>query len=591
MALSFKQQQENLKERQEYETLRNQLELERSSFLPHWRELGDYILPRRPRFFVTDTNRGERRSQKIIDPTASLASRTLSSGMMSGLTSPARPWFKLTTPDPGVADFGPVKFWLQEVTRRMNTIFLRSNLYNTLPIVYSDLGVFGTAAMFIEEDMDNVIRTFALPIGSYSLANDDRLRVSVIFREFRMTVRQVVNKFAARDGQGNIDFSNISETTKNMYGNKNYEAWVNIVHIIKPNEAFQASNPFSKKYLSIYYERGAQRPQGGVNTQGSTIDEGKFLRKSGYDHFPVLAPRWEVTGEDSYGTSCPGMIALGDIKQLQTGEKRSLQAIEKKVNPPMIAPTALKRVKTSILPGDITYTDEREGLKGFRPVHDVNFMVSELEEKQNQCRQRISRSFFEDLFLMLTRIDRREITAREIEERHEEKLLALGPVLEQLNQDLLDPLIDLTFSFMLRQGLIPEPPEEIEGTDLRVEYVSIMAQAQKLVGIGAVERFASFAGNFANIVPSIIDKVNSDQMLDVYGELISLPAGVLRSDEEAQSLREEREERAREAQEAEAMQKQAAAASSLASAKTDESNALTELMGRANAGSIAPTEE
>lgn len=588
MAESFSQTQENLRRRQEFEILRNQLENERSSFLPHWRDLGDYILPRRPRFFITDTNRGERRSQKIIDSTATQAARTLRSGMMSGLTSPARPWFKLTTPDPQLAEFGPVKFWLQDVANRMNTVFLRSNLYNMLPIVYGDLGVFGTAALFVEEDFSDVIRTYALPIGSYSFGNDDRLQVKVCFREFRMTVRQVVNKFAQLDKNGKPIFENISESTKNQWGAKNYESWVNIVHIIKPNEKWNPANPFSKRYLSIYYERGASRPQGGINTQGATIDEGKFLRESGFNHFPILAPRWEVTGEDTYGTSCPGMIALGDIRQLQTGEKRSLQAIEKKVNPPMIAPTALKRVKSSILPGDITYIDEREGLKGFRSAHDVNFQVSELEEKQNQARTRITRAFYEDLFLLLSRTTRREITAREVEEVHEEKLLALGPVLEQLNQDLLDPLIDLTFEFMLKQGLIPPAPPELEGVKLKVEYVSIMAQAQKLIGIGAVERFASFAGNLANGVPSVLDKIDTDQMVDTYGDLVSVPPGIVRSDEEVAEIREQRQ-RARQAAEAEEKAVMAAkAARDLSAAKTNESNALTDLIQQAEAGQVVP---
>ena len=246
----------------------------------------------------------------------------------------------------------------------------------------------------------------------------------------------------------------------------------------------------------------------------------------------------------------------------------------------MIAPTALKRVKTSILPGDITYTDERDGLKGFRPAHDVNFQVSELEAKQDQARKRISRAFYEDLFLMLSRLDRREITAREIEERHEEKLLALGPVLEQLNQDLLDPLIDITFDIMINQGLIPEPPREIEGMPLKVEYVSIMAQSQKLVGIGAVERFANFTASVASVSPSVLDKVDTDKLVDVYAGLTSVPPGIVRSVEQVDAIREERQKAVEQQQQIEAMAAQSKSVKELASAKTDEENALTGMIGK-----------
>lgn len=142
----------------------NQLETERSSFEPHWRELSDFTRPRSTRFTASDVNRGDRRNSKIIDPTASLASSVLSSGMMSGITSPARPWFRLATPDPDLMDYGPVKLWLETTEQRMNEVFNRSNLYQSLPLMYGDLGTFGTAAMAVVEDSQRIIRTVHFPL-------------------------------------------------------------------------------------------------------------------------------------------------------------------------------------------------------------------------------------------------------------------------------------------------------------------------------------------------------------------------------------------------------------------------------------------
>jgi hypothetical protein len=319
-------------------------------------------------------------------------------------------------------------------------------------------------------------------------------------------------------------------------------------------------------------------------------EQAKMLRESGYDYFPVLAPRWEVSGEDVYGTSCPGMETLGDIRQLQLGEKRGAQAIEKMVNPPMVAPTALKTVRTSLLPGDITYSDEREGQKGFRPAHEVNPRIQELEMKQDQVRNRIRRAFFEDLFLMLASSDRRQITAREVEERHEEKLLALGPVLEQLNQDLLDPLIDITFDIMLKQGLLPPAPQELEGVPLKVEYVSIMAQAQKLVGVSGLERFAGFVGNLVSQTgnPALLDKVDTDQLIDVYADQISVPSEVVRSDEDVAAMRQERAQAQQAQAQAATINEVAGAANKLAGASLEEDNALKRLLDQSQAGQLAP---
>lgn len=144
-----------------------QLRNERSTFESHWRELAEFVLPRRGRWTPDDRNRGDKRNGRIIDNTATLAARTLRAGMHGGITSPARPWFRLTTPDPALAEYGTVKRWLDEVTSRLLMIFNRSNLYNVLPIVYGDMGVFGSSAMIALEDDEDVMRFAAFPLGSY----------------------------------------------------------------------------------------------------------------------------------------------------------------------------------------------------------------------------------------------------------------------------------------------------------------------------------------------------------------------------------------------------------------------------------------
>jgi len=571
----------NLHRRQSFERLRSQLDNERASFKSHWRDLNDYILPRRGRFFVSDSNKGDRRNLKIIDSTATLSARTLRSGMMAGITSPSRPWFKLSTPDPKLNEFEPVKAWLHEVTRRMQNSFLKSNLYNVLPTVYGDIGTFGTGCMMMEEDFESVMRFYSFPIGSYMIANDEKYQVRTFFREFRMTVRQIVDRFGRSvEKPGVIDWSNISTKVKSLWDTENTEQWVDVNHVIRPNEKYDPRKAGSqyKRYSSTYYEQGVSG-QSRQGYWGAGIEFDKFLSDKGYDYFPVLCPRWEVTGEDVYGTDCPGMSSLGDARQLQTGERRSLQAIEKMINPPMVAPTSMKNSKASILPGDITYMDTRDGMQGFRPAHDIRFDISALENKQDQVRNRIRRAYFEDLFLMLSQSDRRQITAREIDERHEEKLLALGPVLEQLNQDLLDPLIDNGFNIMEKQGAIPPPPEELQGTVLKVEYVSIMAQAQKLVGISGIERFTNYVAGIATIAPAILDKVNGDELVDSYADITSIPPGIVRSDEAVGQIRARQAEQVAQAQKLENMNKAAGTMKQLSETPIDGENALTAVAG------------
>ena len=581
--------------RTEYEYLRTQLRNERSSFESHWRTLGEFIRPRRTRFFVNDVNKGDRRNGRIIDSTGTYASRALTAGLMAGLTSPARQWFQLEPEEPGDTQKQEIKEWNHEVSKLMSSIFSRSNLYKVLPPIYDDLGVFATGCMMVEEDMDTVIRCRSFPIGSYMISTDSYGRVNVFMREFQLTVRQVVDTFGKKEGSSDIDWSNISTSIKSLYEANNTESWVDVVQCIRPNEMYDPNKMESKykKFSSVYYEQGVSRGTAGNSTVASSDNDfrDKFLRESGYDIFPILAPRWSVTGEDIYGTNCPGMIALGDVKQLQQGERRSLQAMDKQVSPPMNASVQMKNSKATILPGDINYVDHINGRSGFEPSYQVQFDYRGLEGKQEQVRERIRRAFFEDLFFNVTSAKQIQRTAREIDARTGERLLGLGPLVEQANQDLFDPLIDITFAFMERQGLIPDPPEELQGKALKVRYISSLANAQKLVGIEGLDRFGAFVGGVAQFSQDAIDKVDVDELVDEYGEVTSTPPKVIRSNEDAMAIRQQRIQQQAQAQAAETMRQEAAAARDLSQADTTGENALTDMLGAGTQEGQVPQED
>lgn len=530
---------------------------ERASFDSHWKVLSEHMLPRRARFTVSDRNRGEVKNQKIIDSTAVLAARNLQAGMMSGLTSPARPWFSLTIPDASMMEVGSVKMWLDEVTRRMRTIFLKSNLYNALPIMYGDQGVFGTSAMVVLEDDLDVIRCHCFPIGSYAIAQNHRGSVDTLVRDYAMTVRQLVDKFGKEQ---------VSRRVRDLYERGSGEIWIDVAHMIYPNRDFDpnALEAKFKKFSSLYWEVGCEGDM--------------FLEESGFDEFPVMSPRWNLAGEDIYGSS-PGMDALGDVKMVQSLKVNLIDGINKMAKPPMTAPTSMRNQKASLLPGDITYVDTNQGQQGFRPAIEVRMPVQEMQMLIGDTQNTIKRCFYEDLFLMLANSDRREITAREVQERHEEKLLMLGPVLERQNEDLLNPLIERTFSIMLRKGLIPPPPAEIAGSDLRVEYTSIMAQAQKLVATAGVERLVSFVGNLAGVKPDIVDKVDLDQAVDEYGEMLGVSAKIIRPDDEVMAMRQARAQAAAQQAQMEQFQQAAQGAKLLSQTDLSSNNALARIAG------------
>jgi len=482
-------------ERSELESELAGLKTERYSWWVAWSQLATYLLPRRYRWLVTPNqmNRGSPINGAIMDSTGTIAARVLASGMMSGITSPTRPWFKLRIAGFGTDEISPVNIWLAECEKRMMHVFQESNFYNAMAVMYLDLAIFGTAPVIIYEDFENVIQCYNPCAGEYYVWNDPKLRAGGLAREMVMTVRQVVKEFG---------IENCSQSIKNSYttGGASLSQEIKIIHFIKPNTG-QVNSRFS--WYECYLEEG-----------GSGI-EPAFLRKKGFFDAPFICPRWETTGNDAYGRSV-GMDALGDVKQLQQETKRKAQAIDKLANPPMVADVELKNQPASTLPGGVTYVTKKDGV-GFVPAYQ-NFRppVAEMMQDITMIQQRIKEIFFNDLFLMISNLDTVR-TATEIDARREEKLVMLGPVLERLQTEGQDPVIDRVFSIMSRGGLLPDPPPEIAGAPIMVEYVSMLAAAQSAANTTGIERFLAQVGNIAGVHPDVLDIPNWDRMMTRYG--------------------------------------------------------------------------
>lgn len=532
-----------------------QLKTERTTWWAHWKEISDYLLPRSGRFFVQDRNRGQRRHNNIYDNTGTRALRVLAAGMMSGMTSPARPWFRLATADEDLMKYAPVKLWLNDVSNLMHAIFQRSNTYRALHSMYEELGAFGTAASIVMPDFQNVIHHYPLTTGEYCIATNWKGEVTTLYREFQKTVHEVVAEFG-------ID--KVSQTVKSLYDRGTLDAWVTLVHAIEPRTDRDPTkhDNLNMAWRSVYFEIGGKA--------------GSVLRESGFKRFPALCPRWATSGGDIYGNS-PGMEALGDIKQLQHEQLRKAQGIDYKTKPPLQVPTSMKNRDVETLPGGVSYVDMAGPNAGIRTAFEVNLDLSHLLADIQDVRGRIDGAFYADLFLMLANQSDARMTATEVAERHEEKLLMLGPVLERLQNELLDPLIEMTFDQIIAAGIVPPPPEELQGHDINVELVSMLAQAQRAVGTNSIDRFVGNLGAVAQFKPEVLDKFDADKWADIYADSLGLDPQIIVPADQVEALRQQRAQAQQAAQQSALMNQGADTAQKLAAAKTGEPNALTDV--------------
>lgn len=527
---------EGLTPKQRYLKRKAALWAERSTWLTDWQDLSDYVLPTSGRFFASEANKGDkvRKSKNVYDSSAKRGLNVLAAGLMAGMTSPARPWFRLSTGNPELNDVHAVKVWLSDVEDLMRQAFAQSNTYRALHQTYTELGAFGTGCMVLLEDFDNVVHCYPLTIGEYALATDDKGNVNTLFREFNMTVGQMIDQFGA---------DNVSTAVLDQARRGNLDQWIPVHHVVEPrkNRDTRMRDALNMPFASVYYEAGG-------NTD-------KLLGESGFKNFNCLAPRWVVTGNDVYGTG-PGHDALPDIRQLQHGQLRKQQAIDYQVNPPLQVPASLKEGGINRLPGGVQYVDSVGSDNSVRSMFEVKLDMAALREDIMDVRERIKGHFYEDLFLMLANDNRSGITATEVAERHEEKLLMLGPVLERLQNELLDPLIDFTFERLANartasgKPVLPPPPKELSGLEINVQYISTLAQAQRAVGLQSIDRLVATVGAIAGAKqdPGIWDKINVDEIVDQYADGLGVSPKLIISDDDVKAARDARTQQQQQAQ-------------------------------------------
>lgn len=507
---------------------------ERTDLDQHAQEISDFLLPRSARIYNDDKDRQVKRSwSNIIDETGTQAHGVLEAGLMAGMTSPARPWVKLATPDRDLMEFGPVKIWLSKVTTKMLTIFGKSNTYRAFRTTYGQLGAYGTAANIIEDNYENVLHNFPLTFGQYAIGLNDLGSADTLYRTLNLSVGQMVGKFGT---------DKVSQQVKGMWDRGQYDSMIPIIHAIEPrrDRDYEKRDAKNMPFKSCYLEAGRE-------------GQNKYLRESGFREFPAICPRWLVDGDDTYATRWPGAMALGSIKQLQQEQLKKSTAIDYQVDPPLQVPMQYKNQDIDRLPGGIMYVDMANPTGGVRAAYEVNLNLQHMMLDIQDVRERINKSFFVDLFKMLVNDTRSGTTATEIAERHEEKLLMLGPVLESLFTEMLQPYVEITFAKMVRAGLFAQgqelaPPPELNGQELDIEFISTLAQAQRAVGVTSIDRMIGTIASMSQIKPEVLDKLDADQTIDLYAEALGVDPSMIVADKDVAIIRQGRQQQQQMAQ-------------------------------------------
>lgn len=548
-----------MKTMQELEKKFNAMKNEACEWIASWKSIRDNMYPTRGKFEGDEINDGGLVDYKeILDNTTQMLVNYFASGMSSGMTSQARKWFKLEIDNEQLKENQEVKIWLEDAENKIYEIFNKSNVYESLFSMYEEISLFATAALLIEKDFDKVLRLRTFTAGEYYLANDSKGKVNTFAREFSMTVAQIVEEFG---------YENCSTSVRNMYDTNNLSNLFVVRHLICPNLKRDYSKKDNKnmEFSSYYWEKGS--------------NDNKYLRESGYEIFPILAPRWALTcTSDIYGKDSPAWKSLGDNRMLQHLQKVKSYLLDETVDPPKLMDDSIDVYDFS--PGGITrFNSMNPNNVGVRNLEVNKMSISEIYEGINDTRNQISKAFYADLFLMITNQQQAGVTATEIRAKVEEKMLLLAPALMRLNNEAISPLIETTFNFILEFGLLPEPPEELQGIDYKIDYISTIAQAQKMIGTQAIEQMMSFSGNLAAINPTVLDNIDFDIATVQYSEKLGISSKIIRSKEAVAQIRNDRQQQQQQAQMQQTLMNGVQGAKVLSETEIRPNTALTALVG------------
>jgi len=553
------------------------LRVNRYSWWVHWRELADYFIPRRYKWLITPNQqaRGAPINQHILDEEACIFARNLASGLVSGKCGPNSKWFKLLINRIDSTGTTPTSLWLAECERILYLVFSESNFYNAIGVAFFDLVIFGTSAILIYENYKNVINCINPCLGEYYVDIDGDYFPTVFYREFTLTVDACVRKFG---------YKNCSAPIQELYDStsgSNRTRELIVAHSIEPNDDGRAQEfGFASKwkFREAYWEWG-----GSTSPQGGAASPPGFLSRGGFYENPAIIGRWDIVSNDPYGRS-PGMDGLPGQKQVQLETRRKAQAIDKMVNPPLVADMQLKNQPANLTPGGITYVSgfAAAGRPGLASVYESKFPVQDITADLEAVKQRLSRVFYNDILRTASQYETRSnVTAIEWDLRKSESMVMLGPALDRIDFEVLTPIIDRVFAIANRAGILPPAPPEIQGMPLNIEYVSVLSQAQKAAAAAGIERILQLAGNLAGVDPTVMDNLDIDFSMEEMSDLLGNNPKMIRSQQALQAIRQQRAQSQQQAQQAQIAQQLSQGARNLS--QTDVGggqNALQAMLGQ-----------
>lgn len=504
----------------------NQSKSSRTPLQQHWQDAYDYTYPQLGQGFsgIKDSGTAQSKKAELLDSTGTDATRTLASALISGMTPANSQWLNLRIS--GQDDMSAAGHYLSQcaelVWRNIHSANYDSEIYGAM----LDFCIAGSFVLYVDIDRQRGGFVFEQwPLSECWWARTNRATVDVIFREHTLTAAQAYSQFGEKAGEKVVQTYQKDPLEKVRY-----------LHTIGPRQVYALGGKLArnKPFYSVY-----------ISLADNTI-----VSESGYDEFPCMVPRSTKLPGCEYAT---GLVsdALPDIRELNHLKRYEKSAAELAVSGMWIAQDdgVLNPRTVKVGPRKVIVASTVDAMKPLLTGSDFKVAFQSEQTLQNNIR----RTMMADVLTMANGSG--SMTATEVNERMNIIRQQMAPMYGRLQAEFLIPMVERCFMLMLRNNVLPPPPDDLSGVDFHVAFDNPLARAQKLAQATAIQQAVGFVASYAQVLPGIGDNLNVDAATRDLFATLGVPADIIRSDDDVQALRAQAMQAAQ-AQQAQAMQDQ-----------------------------------
>lgn len=509
----------------------SQYEAERSNFDTLWEQIAERIFPRAQQF-LTKSAQGELRGERVFDTTPSLALDRFAAAIGSYLTPDSDQWHGLEVSDPELNEVEEVKEYLELATDRLFQARYRpgANFSSQMHECYLGLGAFGTATLFIDENVGAHLRYRAMHASEIYLGENHQGLIDRVHRgRFTLKAYQVAQ--LANDPNESKRWRMPKCVQMALDGpNKNPMAEFEFIHCVYPNED---ADPRFADWRGMAFR----------STYVCCMDRA-IVHEGGYRSMPYAVGRYVTAPRETYGRS-PAMTVFRDILMLNEMNKDVIRAAQLQLDPPILVSDEGAVSPFSMSPKSINYgyVDDDGKPLAIAMRHEGDLVVG-LEMIQDR-RQVVNDAFLITLFQIL--VDNPNETATEALLRAQEKGQLLGPALGRQQSELHGTMIERELDILSVAGQLPPMPDMLaealeNGAGLLTQFRAPINRLQKTDrAVGVLRTVEALAG------PAAIDPSAYDVFAGKWGEIgraigdaLGAPASLMNDEEEMARLAQER---------------------------------------------------